>query len=684
MSRAGLRDARCSVFARLSIKRKFAVYTIALTIVAIVFSVLAVLAVNERYVVYLLGNEAAHHAESHVRKYVFSGDFLRKDSPVAENDYERLYDNLKSDAIKGIRIWNAQSRPLFYRDPNYGPDQFLNLKLLAEAQMGNIGFDIVYPTAPPVANTDLRERILVIYVPVHLSDATRTDGVVEIHYSLFESDSVMFALSCTFAIFGTIGGLALLIGYLVIFEMLVARRLILLKEAAKHIAQGDLRKRTPVGPADEIGTLATSFNVMADKIQEHYRTLDKKVKTQTDYLTQKIDELENHKAATLNILVDLDDANIELNETRARITATLECVGDALVVYDKEGRITYVNRQALALFRWKSAQDAVGKKYFEVLNIEDAAEKSVPIPERPITVCLATRKKFEAIAPIRYCYLRNDGTRFPASIIVSPIMSDGTFIGAISSIRDATTEEEISRSKTEFVSIASHQLRTPLSTIKWYAEMLLDEEIGKLNVNQERYLQQVFDSNKRMIDLVNALLNVSRIDMGELAISPELFSIGKLIESVSADLRLVAKKKHLHLVKELEKIPDISADPTLVRIIIQNLLANAFTYTPKGGTVTVRLKSEKKSALVSVTDTGCGIPKKNQASIFKKFFRADNARVIEPAGNGLGLYLTKAVVERMGGEIWFESEENVGTTFSVRLPLVVEKREGAKTLVMNP
>jgi signal transduction histidine kinase len=249
--------------------------------------------------------------------------------------------------------------------------------------------------------------------------------------------------------------------------------------------------------------------------------------------------------------------------------------------------------------------------------------------------------------------------------------------------RDISREWDIDRSKTEFVSLASHQLRTPLSTISWYAEMLLAGDAGDLNKEQEDYLKEIYNGNKRMVELVNSLLNVSRIELGTLAIETEPTDLNKECESLLKELLPSITKKQIVLEKNIaENIPVIPADPKLVRIIFQNLLTNAIKYTPAHGKITIEISKNDKDILLRVSDNGFGIPKNQQSKVFSKLFRADNAREKETEGTGLGLYIVKLVVEAANGKIWFESEENKGTTFYVTIPAAgMKKHKGTKSLV---
>lgn len=232
--------------------------------------------------------------------------------------------------------------------------------------------------------------------------------------------------------------------------------------------------------------------------------------------------------------------------------------------------------------------------------------------------------------------------------------------------------KEIDKAKTEFVSLASHQLRTPLTSVAWFSEMLLKSEVGHLNAKQGEYVQEIFTQNRRMIDLVDDLLNSSRIDMGMLKMEPKAIDFRLVLESVLEEIDPLAAEKRVRVEKNIPGgLPIAEMDPEMARIAIQNVVSNAVKYTPEGGKVSVNLTREGSHIDLKVADTGYGIPKSQQGRIFTKMFRADNIRDKVTDGTGLGLYITKAIVKELGGKISFDSQEGKGTTFFVSFPIKI-------------
>jgi two-component system CheB/CheR fusion protein len=257
---------------------------------------------------------------------------------------------------------------------------------------------------------------------------------------------------------------------------------------------------------------------------------------------------------------------------------------------------------------------------------------------------------------------------------------------AIKEVKTRLEEQnKIDKTKSDLVSLASHQLRTPLTSVKWYSKMLLKGEAGKLTPKQKRYLGIVNQGNERMIDLVRNLLNVSRVEMGIFAINPKPNDIGELFKEVIKEQSPFWQEKNHEVVVEIpEGLPKISTDPVLIRMVFQNLFGNAVEYTSPEGKITCKIEKKDSNIIIGIKDTGIGIPKRQQKQVFQKLFRGDNVVREHSEGTGLELYITKAMVDALRGKIWFKSREGKGTTFWVALPLKGPKaRPGQKLLVTS-
>jgi signal transduction histidine kinase len=229
--------------------------------------------------------------------------------------------------------------------------------------------------------------------------------------------------------------------------------------------------------------------------------------------------------------------------------------------------------------------------------------------------------------------------------------------------------KELDATKDEFISMASHQLRTPLTTIKGYLSMILDGDVGKVKKEEKELIQHAFDSAQRMVYLIADLLNVSRLQTGKFVIENTPTDLSKVVEGEITQLQEQATTRNIMLAYDKPKVfPSLNVDETKIRQVIMNFLDNALYYTPKDGKVTAKLEATPDSVNFTVTDTGVGVPANLQHHLFTKFYRADNARKMRPDGTGLGLYMAKKVVVAQGGAITFKSVEGKGSSFGFSFP----------------
>ncbi len=374
---------------------------------------------------------------------------------------------------------------------------------------------------------------------------------------------------------------------------------------------------------------------------------------------------------------DLSRSLDELRIAKSKDEALLNSIGDAVFAIDAKGCIALFNPAAARISGF-SIDDAIGQPYEKILSfeLEKTGEPSTKFIEQAFAGKVTSMDNHTLL-------VRKDGVKIPVADSAAPLVNtSGQIQGVIVVFRDISKEHELDRAKDEFVSLASHQLRTPLSAINWYGEMLLHGDVGKLKKEQAKFAQEMFDGTQRMIELVNSLLDVSRLEVGKMANDPESQSANELVESLEKELAPSIKARQLTIVDRLHHVRPVIADRKLLRMIVQNLLSNAVKYTPDNGTVTVTLRAATAADIheaalhghagnywyFSVQDTGYGIPKDEQVKIFSKLYRAANVRRLDVEGTGLGLYIVKDVVEKMGGKVWFTSEEGKGSTFYVVLP----------------
>ncbi|MCR4322708.1 MAG: ATP-binding protein [Candidatus Azambacteria bacterium] len=241
-------------------------------------------------------------------------------------------------------------------------------------------------------------------------------------------------------------------------------------------------------------------------------------------------------------------------------------------------------------------------------------------------------------------------------------------------LRDVSREQAIAKSKSEFISIAAHQLRTPLSAIKWVMKLLLDQDAGPITPEQKNLLTKGYESNERMIELVTDMLDVARIEEGRFGFTFHHANLSALVQKAMDAFIVKAKEKNITLVfNKPETTHSLKIDSARIELVVQNFVDNALKYTPNNGTITVDITSAGSYVRVSVRDTGIGVPKEQAVRLFTKFFRGANAVKQQTDGSGLGLYLVKNIVMRHGGNVSVETEEGKGSVFSFTLPIDEEK-----------
>ncbi len=372
-----------------------------------------------------------------------------------------------------------------------------------------------------------------------------------------------------------------------------------------------------------------------------------------------------------------------LESILARDEAILFNIGDGLVATDKDGKVVVINRAAEWLLG-QSHDTLVGKTFTESVPAQDMNHQPIPIDERLITKLVTGALSISIPSRIKQYYQRNNGTWFPVVTTVAPIVIDGKINGVVAVFHDVSREEAIEKTKTEFISVASHQLQTPLSAIGWLTELLQDNIAGRLTVRQKDVVHKIEQSNQRMVEIVNSLLNSSRAELGTFIITPEMTDVVTLIREAVAEAKVNPPHRVTILEEYSPNFPSLAIDPMLFRMVIQNLLSNALRYTLDDGRITVRLTRDQQDMTLEVSDTGIGIPPGSQELIYLKFYRAPNAARLQPQGIGLGMFLVKSIVDAAGGTISLTSIENKGTTFQIRFPLSgMKEKTGIRHLMLT-
>jgi len=381
-------------------------------------------------------------------------------------------------------------------------------------------------------------------------------------------------------------------------------------------------------------------------------------------LTTTIKEKEDSQRAVLNVLEDLNIEKTRLAKIKVRDEAILSSIGDGIIATDSGKRIIVMNKIAEKLLGWK-IDEAIGKLHDEVILLEDEKGTFVPPEKKPLA------KAFSSTTTKLYLLSKNK-IKFPVAITVSPIILDNKIIGAVEVFRDITQEKAIAKMKDEFLSVASHELRTPMTAIKGFLDMVIKEQVGKIStVKMKKYLEMAYEGNERMIKLVNDLLNVSRIEAGRMKFDLTDVQMEKIIEQTIAELAKIAQSKGLHLKfeKPEKPLPMVVAATDKIQMVLTNIIGNGLKFTEKGE-VKIWTKTDKKLITIYIQDTGGGIAEKDQDKLFQKFSQIDTTISGSVKGTGLGLYISKMIIEKLGGKIWCKSKgKGKGSTFSFSLPI---------------
>lgn len=353
------------------------------------------------------------------------------------------------------------------------------------------------------------------------------------------------------------------------------------------------------------------------------------------------------------------------------VHAVADASNDGMLLFDKKHRLVLINREFISWTKWIgiNIKDWVG-----ALDKEIYKKLSEFIEESELFESLyqSVAGKENLIAETIDITLKNEIYKY-LNVYTAPVYTkDEGYFGRIWIFDDRTTEVKVDKMKTEFISLASHQLRTPLTIITGYLSMLLEGDAGKMTKEVTEYVQNAFSGAEELIEIVEGLLKISRLDSGSIKPNKGEYDIKKMMQDTVKLYEEEAKKKGIKIKHKYSTLNmKFKTDAKLLKQAIGNLLDNAIKYSANDTEVVlkVRIKNldKERKLFISVADQGVGIPKEQQQDVFTKFFRADNVRTKDFKGTGLGLYYVRSVISSLNGKVWFKSKLGKGTTFFVEI-----------------
>jgi len=340
-------------------------------------------------------------------------------------------------------------------------------------------------------------------------------------------------------------------------------------------------------------------------------------------------------------------------------------LSDAVFIVDLNSNIIWLNRKACDFFHLE-AEQALNKK----ITSETKIAKMEALLEEVFTKGEALKCSYEE-ASVK---VKRHDQRYFFKIAINPVFTDKKLSGALVQLTDVTRFHELEKIKTDFVSIVSHEFRTPLTTIIVGVEMLREGMLGDLTPRGKEVLEAIGADCERLNRLIENLMELSRIESGTIYVEAEPTDVVDLVNEAVKPLKIQAEKQGVKIIEDVEPgLPPVAADYNKSVWVLANLIGNAIRYTESGGTITVSAKQSSKQIIFGVTDTGCGIPKEHQDKIFRKYIQVSDPGKKGSGGVGLGLAIAKDIVMAHGGEIWVDSEEGKGTTFTFNYPVYQSK-----------
>ena len=443
-------------------------------------------------------------------------------------------------------------------------------------------------------------------------------GVVEVRASL---ETTYDHLNHISLIYFSASLVAVVLGVVraVIMSRSLTKPIAEINDRTTQIAQGDYSGGILVRSNDEIGQLAENVNALAVRIEE----------------TTNSTEFE-----------------------RRRLDSVLEHMTDGVIATDRRGSINIINTAALQMTGMEDSNVALGQSILEVLQIADRYNLRELLDNQDELLLDFSNEERQLIIRAYFSLIQR---------------ASGFISGLVIVLHDVTEQQRIEEERRQFVSNVSHELRTPLTSVKSYVDALQEGAIEDPEVAKS-FLAVAQDETTRMIHMINDLLELSRMDSGTMKLETEYVNVGELFNYILNRFDMIIAnddkpEKYYTIKREITNSQIwVELDTSKFTQVVDNIMNNAIKYSPDGGVITARMIDRKTEVVLSITDQGLGIPKKDLGHIFDRFFRVDKARSRAQGGTGLGLAISKEIIERFGGKIWVESSEGKGSTFSISLP----------------
>lgn len=538
------------------------------------------------------------------------GSTMAEDSENEADQLQRLLENNSAADIK--EMWVVDDKGIVLATNDVGQKDSIVGKRNEYSDIDD------FSMKQYVTLDDNNKRVYINVQPIQ--SPTGDSAVIGALYVKSDIEQKYSEIGNTALIFFTASLIAGLIS--IVVALLVARSITKpikeMQKQAVRIAQGDYSEKVDVQGHDELSQLAETFNKLSDRIE---------------------------------------DAQDTMEAERNRLDSVLTHMTDGVIATDRRGKVITINEMALSLLNTTSEQ-AIGQSILTLLDLEEeyTLRKLLETPEE----ILIDRSKSDS-----------EEDRMTLRSDFAMIRRESGFIsGLVVVIHDVTEQEKTAEERRQFVSNVSHELRTPLTSVRSYLEALEEGAWEDKTVAPE-FIHVTLGETDRMIRMINDLLNLSRMDSGAQQMDLELVNFNELVDYIldRFDMMVNNQEKNYRIVREFtERDLWVEIDTDKIMQVIDNIMNNAIKYSPDGGKIEVHLMETHNNVVLSISDEGLGIPKKDLEKVFERFYRVDKARARQQGGTGLGLAISKEVMKAHQGQIWVESVEGKGSTFYISLP----------------